>query len=72
MTDNQKKIMQYLINQPNYITNTNNIVKDTKIPYGTVRSIIDRLIKEKYISKPKRYRKGKFHGIAYKILIKIT
>ncbi len=65
MTEKQAIILAYLVSQENFITRLDDIVKSTGIAYGTTRGAIKRLVSEGCISQPRRYRRGRFHGISY-------
>ena len=71
ITEKQKKILFFLINQPNRVTRIIDIAKQTNIAYGTVRKSINKLVSKNCISKPERYRNGQFHGISYTINEKV-
>ena len=67
ITENQAKVLSFLINQSHKITRLSDISKHTDVAYGSVRGALRTLVKENCITKPVRYRRGKFHGISYQI-----
>lgn len=67
LSSKQLGILEYLISNESRVTTLSDISKNTNVPYGTVRGSLNRLVKENFISRPVRYRKGMFQGITYTI-----
>lgn len=65
ITNQQAKVLLYLINKKSRITRLSEIVNSTGVPYGTVRKSINTLVRERCISKPNRFRKGQYQGLTY-------
>jgi hypothetical protein len=67
ITEKQGNILTFLIDKQTWITSLNDISVATNIAYGTVRSSIRKLVIEKCIAKPQKYRRGNSQGISYSI-----
>jgi len=65
MTEKQISVFSFLVSKKQHITRLNDIERGTNVPYGTVRGAIKKLVSEGCISEPRRYRRGRFHGISY-------
>jgi hypothetical protein len=71
MTQNQKIVFSFLVDNKNQILTYDSISLATGVPYGSVRRIIKRLTQRKYLSPPQRYRDGAIQGLSYNIDEKI-
>ncbi len=65
MTHSQRTVLYFLVSQGSGVTQLEDIVRNTKVPYGTVRKVLEVLVREKLISKPVKYRKGNQQGLSY-------
>ena len=65
LTENQGKILLFLLERGAGLTNMDIICADTGIPYGTARSVIDTLVRGGYIVHKARYSGASFRGFEY-------
>lgn len=65
LVDSHARVLAFLIQKTSRITKLQEIVDETAVPYGTVRRALETLAKCRFISRPQRYKRGRFHGIQY-------
>jgi hypothetical protein len=67
LTHNQASVLYFLIENKSRVTKIEEIKQVTDIPYDTVRKVMRVLVKEGFITKPRKFRKGNYQGIKYSI-----
>jgi len=65
LTENQGRVLEYLFEVAEGLTNVNEISSETQIAYGTVRKSLEVLLKEGYMLSKKRYNGHAFNGFEY-------
>lgn len=67
LQDNYATVLDYLLGLSVRVARLSDISEATKIPFGTVRKAIDRLVSDGFISKPKRYISGRIKGFSFEV-----
>jgi len=67
LTHRQAKVLFYLINQPDSISQRERISRETEIPVPTIKHCIRVLAADGFISKPAKYVNRSFQGFSYTV-----